>query len=972
MNSTGNTFKNRWGLHPIFNSKYNNWGQLEQSIAELDTAKEKGDAFEQFCYFYFVYYKNWFGIEEVWCDKVKGRSIPSEIRTKYHLEKKDYGVDGASRLALGKLEAWQGKFRSNRSHAPYTELATFWAESEHADSRRIIANSRSLPPQALKKTSHQQTLVDQFLQLDDDFFTALHSFATEELEVRPKRFYPLLHQERMINDVVKGLQSHDHGKLIAACGTGKTLAALWITEHKDLGASKVLYLAPSIALVGQTLKQWTMHRSRQFSYLVVCSDQTVDSDLDVENEFLDIDRTELGVSVTTTAAEIQAWLQSTKSGPQYIFSTYQSVEVIEEALASAKDFKFDIIVFDEAHRTVGKGDQHFAIALSDARVPSVKRLFMTATEKLVSPRIKTLVEQAGQVVFSMSDVDVYGPTMHEYNFGMAIHEGVIADYEIILAEVSGQAEQKLIDENRLTQLKEQTELGAPIILTADLLFKSTFLLKAIETGEVSKAITFHSKRVNATGFSRATSALISGLHYTGKPIYVTYILGTHNTSERSERITLFEQSQEGILSNVQVLSEGVDIPLIDSVYFVDPKTSLIEIVQAIGRALRKPLGSVETKIARIIVPIRIPPEARSLDDVDWDNTLQTFHSVIQSMRNQDSRLEDQVNEINLYAISGGKKGTRIGVKGGKIRVIVPAIPLAEIIDVASFLEKITLRIALANANPDGTSLGFSHLGKGERKSEYKPIFGILGDYNPEPFRESLIEPTLGRFYGENDVVERKLLVVNHNNFSHTQRLGLIRDVGSNKVILTTLGHSLKGKRLSFNQVFTNQMMLYSPNPGLYPYRIILRLLLEIGELNHIEFLYGPYTIRQDEDGNYDVGKVNEIVRQIRGEFPNLDLINLGNRDEVRGKMNAISGVDIPDKDVWGDRSTPKNKFRYTKNALALFDFIEESDRSYLTPLRLRAGQENRVLHILEVSNPSKAPMADFYGEWYWGHATIDK
>ncbi|MFC2013715.1 DEAD/DEAH box helicase family protein [Chloroflexota bacterium] len=972
MSAEFDASKNKWGLHPLFSVKYNNWDELEKAISALDTAKAKGDAFEQFCYFYFLYHKNLFGIEEVWCDKIRNRAIPPEIRKQYRLEKKDYGIDGASRLAQGKLEAWQGKFRSDRSHAPYAELATFWAESEHTDSRRIIANSRSLPPQAVKKKSHQQTLVDQFLELEEDFFVALYLFAIDAKEPKPKKFSPLPHQARMINDVVKGLLVHDRGKLIAACGTGKTLAALWITENKDLNISRVLYLAPSIALVGQTLKQWTMHSSRQFSHIAVCSDQTVDADLDEENEFIDINRSELGVSVTTTPDELATWLKATNKGPQYIFSTYQSVEVIEEALKHLDGYKLDIIVFDEAHRTVGKGDQHFAVALDDARVSSRKRLFMTATEKLISPRIKTLVEQAGQVVFSMSDLEVYGPILHEYNFGMAIHEGVIADYEIVLAEVSGQEEQKIIDENRLMQLKQENDADVPLVLTADLLFKSAFLIKAIQTDEVSKAITFHNKRVNAKSFSRASLALLSGLDSLAKKVYVTYVLGTHNTSERAERITAFEKSQAGILSNVQVLSEGVDIPLIDSVYFVDPKTSLIEIVQAIGRALRKPLGGDGNKIARIIVPIRVPPDVKSLEDIDWDNSLQTFHSVIQSMRSQDKRLEDQVDEINLYAISGGKKGTRIGLTSGKIRIMMPAITLTKVVDVASFLEKINLRIAIANANPDGTSLGFSYLGKGERKSEYKPIFGILGDYNPQPFKESLIDPTLERFYGSDDTVDRRLLAVNHNNYSHTFRLGLIKEVGSGKVQLTTLGRLLKERKLSFEQVFINQMLLFSPRPNLFPYRIVLRMLLEVGELNHIEFLYGPYVLKPNENDGYDVSEIVERVRRIRDEFPNLELINLGNRDEVRNKMNEISGIDIPDKDVWGDRSTPKNKFRYTKNALALFDFIEASDSSYLTPVRLVPGQDARVLHFLDASNPSKAPVTDFYGEWYWGHATTDK
>jgi len=953
--------RSRWGLDPIYSTKFESWEQLERSIAGLDNTKRIGDAFEQFGYFYLLYHKDFYDIDEVWCDKVKDRAIPPLLRTQYKLERKDYGVDGISRLRSGKLEAWQGKFRSDRSSPTYTELATFWSEAEYADSRRVIANCETLPAMSQKKAGHQQILVNSFMELDRDFFGALFEFANEETGgFQRMKYTPRPHQRAMIDNVVQGLTGNSRGKLIAAPGTGKTLAALWITEHDELLASKVLVLVPSIALVGQTLRQWTMHRNKEFSYLCVCSDQSVDTDIE-ENS--DISTNELGFQVTTSIEDVESWMKATIQGRQYVFCTYHSSEVIEQAMKRA-NYKFDLIVFDEAHRTVGRADQLFALALQDERISSKKRLFMTATQRILNPRIKALAASAGVEVFSMCDERTYGPVLYEYSFGKAILDGVIADYEILLAEVSGQDVQNLIEVNRLLSIyTKQDGIGA-VELTADQLFKAGFLLKALDRSEVGKVITFHSLRNRAVRFSRVISILAREITTIGnRSPYVSYVLGDQNSAERSERIASFESAQIGVLSNVQVLSEGVDIPMIDSVYFVDPKTSVIDIVQAIGRALRKPFGQGRPKTAKIIVPILVPEGAQTLDDVDWDNSLQTFHYVIQAMRAQDQRLEEEVNQINLYETTNGKSGYRVG-SAGRIRVVAPAIELRQVIDLNSFLDRITLRIATANANPEGTKLGFSHLGKGQRKSEYKPVFSILGDYNPEIYYKQLVEPTINLFSDVNREIPKNSLKINHNNLSHTQRLGLIEETDHKLMRLTPIGQDLKAGSITFENVFRNQMLLYSSENGLYSYRLLIQLLIELDRLSHIEFLYGPYII-QNTGGMFDAEGVVERVVYIRDHFPRIEITGYGNRDDIRRQLNGISPVDIPDKDVWGDRSTPKNKFRYAKNALVLFDFIEGNDRSYKTPIRIKTEMKEEARMILERSDPTHAPMPNFYGRWYW-------
>ncbi|MFW9890091.1 MAG: DEAD/DEAH box helicase family protein, partial [Candidatus Thorarchaeota archaeon] len=767
---------NRWGLDSIYYERFYNWDDLERTISDIDDSKRKGDAFEQFCYFYFLYHKDLYDIEEVWCDKIEDRQIPLALRDEFHLEKSDFGVDGLSRLRSGEIEAWQAKFRSNRESPSFRELSTFWAEAEYTDYRRVIANSETLPAVSEKKAGHQQTLVDSFISLDERFFNALYDFATEISGIfRREKYRPRRHQTAMIEDVVKGLLIEKRGKMIAAPGTGKTLAALWITEHDDLSFSRVLVLVPSIALVGQTLRQWTMHRRKDFSYLCVCSDAGVESQA---SEIYDITPTELGIHVTTRSEEIASWLDSTASKRQYVFSTYHSIEAIAQAI-DALNYKFDLIVFDEAHRTVGRADQLFSLALIDDVVPSRKRLFMTATERIVNPRTRAIAADYGYEVFSMCDEETYGPVLHEYRFDQAIVDGVIADYEIVLAEVSGQDIRTLMEANRRLTVEFAQEGIGEIGLSADQLFKAGYLMNALSWDEVNKVLSFHSLRNRAERFCWLIQILANEIESVRKKSpFISYVLGTHNMAERGKRILSFENAEIGVLSNVQVLSEGVDIPLIDSVYFVDPKTSVVDIVQAIGRALRKPYGQEESKVARIMIPVIIPEGVETPDCIDWEYTLRTLHYVLQAMRAQDIRLEEEINQINLYEATNGNEGWRVGARG-KIRIDAPTLELDHRIDLNSFLNGINLRIAIVNANPEGTKLGFSFLGKGERKSEYKPIFSILGDYNPEVYWAKLVAPTLARFSSVSLEIPRSDLKINHNNVSHTERLGLITESSKN-------------------------------------------------------------------------------------------------------------------------------------------------------------------------------------------------
>jgi superfamily II DNA or RNA helicase len=764
----------------------------------------------------------------------------------------------------------------------------------------------------------------------------------------------------MLKDIINGLQQNDRGKLIAACGTGKTLVALWVSESQELNASKVLVFAPSISLVGQTVREWVEHRKRDFEYLCVCSDKTIVADIEDDGESSDIDVDDLDFSVTTTPDEIVQWLNSTSDKRQYIFSTYQSIPVIEEAMKRLGNFKFDLAIFDEAHRTVGREDQFFSRGLLDENVPVVKRLFMTATERLVNPAVKTYAKKSGVVVFSMDDESKYGPTLHDFNFGKAIESGVIADYEIVLAIINGEEELELIKNNAYVFLDEEQK--EKVTLSADLLFKAGFLIKTLVAEEVHKVITFHRSRKQAVTFDRALDLISQNISFgTAMPVF-TYVLGDQNSAERSIRISNFANAERGVLGNVHVLTEGVDIPIVDSVYFVDPKNSLIDIVQGIGRALRKKPNTV--KVAKIIVPVIIPEEVKNLEEVPWDETLSTFHSVIQSMRDQDSVLRQEIDSFNEFAISSGKKGTHIsdGATGRRLRIINQGIKLPTGVSINDFLNKITIRIATANANPTGAKMGFSHLGKGERKSGYKPIFGILGDYNPEPYWNSLILPTLNCFSEMTQERSRSELAINHNNVSHAQRLGVIKAISKDSFALSEIGVRLKNERVSFEDLFQNQMMLFS-QAKIFSYRVVFEMLLNLKSLDHVEFLFGPYIMQSETE--QEMKSAIRRIELIRENYPALELTSLSNREAVTAELNMLSSIDIPQNEIWGDRSTPKNKFRYLANSITLFDFFDVRKEGYKEPIKIRSGSEQAIIKLLQASDPAKSEQTDYYGNWWW-------
>jgi len=551
------------------------------------------------------------------------------------------------------------------------------------------------------------------------------------------------------------------------------------------------------------------------------------------------------------------------------------------------------------------------VCLIKARLGAKKRLFMTATERIIRPWVQQRAEQANQTVFSMDDESVYGRVFDRYTFGEAIQDGVICDYKLVITAIQSSDVANLIDKNRL--ITEDTSSNQH--MTAENLYKQIILCKAIQEYNLRKTITFHSSIQRARNFINGasnTNPSFQNILSQGWPVIklenssFSSIDGQMSAGDRNIRLREFEKSSIAVISNAKCLTEGIDLPMIDSIYFVDPKNSLIDIVQACGRALRKPRTNTGKGDAYFIVPVVISDET-DVNEMD-DSVFETVHNVIQALRNQDERMADWIDQINIGAARGGGSSKFLG---GPIIINLPSQ-----FDFQSFVDSIQLRIARINREP---SIGFREEREVVRRSSFTKSFMPFGDYSHETYLNQLVSPTIKKFEGENDELSPNEIKINHNNISHTLRVGLIEKTNGNYK-LTELGRNFKNEHITFQDVMKKSMLNFESKlaENLFPYRTILKVLLRIKKFNYIEFLFGLYTL--NDSSTESLEESIKIIKEIHEQLPNISILSNENKKNVLDNLNKKYGFQFTFDEAWGS-TTPKNKFGYFKNHLNLFDEI---------------------------------------------------
>lgn len=631
---------------------------LDSIIQTINESSDKGTLFEKLC-LYFL--RNDPTQQQRFSDVWPWREWP------LNNSEPDTGIDIVARVRDSESYcAVQCKFREDDSSITKSEIDSFLAlSSKEIFSARILFtltdNFNTHARSALKDQSPGVTILTRKNLEESNIDWSTFDFS------KPGHVSHIVknlrkHQINAINDVLNGLAKHDRGKLIMACGTGKTFTSLKIAEKFAGKGGSVLVLVPSISLMNQTVIAWNNDHDNKLPLIqfAVCSDSTVGK---YPEE--DLSPADLAFEATTDADSlITEWHKQTKQSESMtvIFSTYQSLRVIHKIQQEGFP-AFDLVICDEAHRTAGvsssnNDDANFQLIHDDSLIHARKRLYMTATPKVFgdTPERKAAIRKKAQehnaVLYSMDDENIYGPEFHRLSFSQAVSENLLSDYKVMIFMVKEEESKELTDRAKLE--------GICTALAKDVQQEDYDFIQS-DTAPMKRAVNFTSTISESEDFftpniQRTITPGHDSITFTAK-----HIDGKKSAAERSRVINwLKDDSQPGecrILSNARCLSEGVDVPALDAVIFFKPKYSQIDIVQSVGRVMRKSDGK---KFGYVILPIAIKPGDIPELSLDKNKEYKSVWEVLQALRSHDDNFNATINSLDFNG-----KSDKVRVVAGK-------------------------------------------------------------------------------------------------------------------------------------------------------------------------------------------------------------------------------------------------------------------------------------------------------------------
>ncbi len=650
-----------------------NLTSLQQILHAFRTAavteREKGTYFEELIC---LYLRN----EPTYADLYSDVWMLADVPPEFGISAKDTGIDLVARMrGTGEFHAIQCKFHAEDYRIQKSDIDSFFTASGQKPftHRIIVTTTNDWTDNAENSLIGQQPPVSRI---------DLHHLENSQIDwskYKPKaaaklkaKFAPRPHQERAIEAVKRGLKADDRGKLIMACGTGKTYTSLKIAEEIAGRNKRVLFLVPSLALLSQTLTEWTQQSTTPLHNFAVCSDAEVGKKRDANDDSVQTFAHELQYPATTDAARL-AYEVSKRHDADHmsvIYSTYHSIAAIHKAQSKHGLAPFDLIVCDEAHRTTGatfdnEDESEFVRVHDAAYIRGAKRVYMTATPRVYGNAAKAKAEQESIAICSMDDEALYGKQLHVITFSEAVELDLLADYKVIVLtidedHVSARLQDLLKDDNN--QLK--VDDAARIVGCWKALSKQGIASELGDKNPMRKAVAFCQVIEPSTGKKqhKVSSKQISEMFQSVIDAYQesaddrssplkcesAHIDGTMNATEKETQINWLKAETPPnvcrVLSNVRCLSEGVDVPALDAVLFLSPRSSQVEVVQSVGRVMRKAPGK---KLGYVILPVVIPHGMQPHEALNDNKVYKVVWEVLQALRSHDDRFDAFVNKLDL-------------------------------------------------------------------------------------------------------------------------------------------------------------------------------------------------------------------------------------------------------------------------------------------------------------------------------------
>jgi superfamily II DNA or RNA helicase len=565
--------------------KLNTFDDFYDAVKIFKNPKDIGTMFEIFTKYLFIlhpFYSNL--IQDIWLYD----EVPDFIIKDRNVTKKDKGIDIIIHTKTNLFYAVQCKFRNNKDPSvPWKDLSTFVGMTfgiGKFDGAYYVTNTYRVNEE-IKLSEKIICLYGEFFdKLDKDFFHVMSKYVeTNKINIdcytsKTMRDYQVTFLEKALDHFA----NNNRGHINICCGAGKTLMAYWL--YKNLDCNVAIICVPSLYLLSQFYNEWSREvhiDNKNTDFILVGSDVDIDDDdKDIKKDILN------GIKATTDEAEILVAMYDTlhRKHKAIIITTYQSADKI---LLSKKSLKYtvDLCIFDEAHKTCGKSGAQFSLFIKDSVIKIDKRLFMTAT-----PRIYSKVGAVDESIMSMDKKEYYGDEIFKYSIREGINDKFLVDYQILTLLTDDKYIENYVNDNMLVSCEELKDIDSYYLASA------IMIIKSINKHDCNHMLTYHS---TVAGSKKMESILKCIAKKLDLSINVYQLDGKSSMKTRANVIAEFKKNKCSVLASARVFNEGVNIIDIDSVCFVDPRESTIDIIQCIGRALRP---SKNKSMAKVLIP----------------------------------------------------------------------------------------------------------------------------------------------------------------------------------------------------------------------------------------------------------------------------------------------------------------------------------------------------------------------------------